>query len=525
MNDKKQKTILVTGGAGFIGSHLCDRLIGMGDKVICVDSFFSGRKENIKHLLDNKNFTFIKHDIRRPLRLNGEKIERIYNLACPASPVQYQFDPMLTLETNILGVGNMLQLARRLGSRFLQTSTSEVYGDPLEHPQKEIYYGNVNTLGERACYDEGKRAAETLCKDYYIEHGVNARIVRIFNTYGPRMMFNDGRVLSNFILQALLNEDITVHGDGEQTRSFMYVDDLTRALVSVMEKDGLDYNPINLGNPDERTIKNMAELVKTKTNSQSRLIYLPFESLHGRIGDPQRRCPDITRAKVLLEWDPAVNLEDGLKKTIEDFRNRLKNLPRVLVFSTSYLPICGPAEEAVKNIIDRAQGWEFDIITAKFDSKLASKSHNGREHIYRLGFGNRWDKFLLPVRAAFFARKLSKKYDYQSAWAIMASYGAFAAVIFSWLTRSRTPFLLSVYEGDITEKMTKRGMWLFWIYKIIFRKACRWQVVGKINEQQKAWLEEEKKAQTVKFDGEWDLLAKRTKEMFQELEILSTRSQ
>ncbi|MEK7623733.1 MAG: NAD-dependent epimerase/dehydratase family protein [Patescibacteria group bacterium] len=242
--------ILVTGGAGFVGSHLIDYLIEKGHDVVCVDSFFSGKKENIAHHLSNPRFHLIAHDIRRPLKYPYKTLDRIYHLACPASPMQYQFDPVLTFETSIHGTQHMLNLARKTGARLLFTSTSEVYGDPLEHPQKESYFGNVDPLGKRACYDEGKRAAEALCKDYHEQYGVDARIVRLFNVYGPRMMFNDGRVLSNFILQALLNEDITVFRNGEQTRSFLYIDDLGPALAKRMEIESDDWRPVNLGNPD-----------------------------------------------------------------------------------------------------------------------------------------------------------------------------------------------------------------------------------------------------------------------------------
>ncbi len=514
--------ILVTGGAGFIGSHLCDYLLGQGHEVVCLDSFFSGKKENIAHHLDNPRFTLLKHDVRHPLKWTGS-LDRIYHLACPASPVQYQFDPILTLETSVLGTQNMLQLARKTGARLLFTSTSEVYGDPLEHPQTEGYWGNVDPLGKRACYDEGKRAAETLCKDYRAQTGVDARIVRIFNTYGPRMMFNDGRVLSNFILQALLGEPMSVHGDGSQTRSFMYVGDIIPALVARMEIDSDDWRPVNLGNPDERTMTELAQLVKEATGSASALTYVPLTEVPNRIGDPKQRCPDIARAKQLLGWEPKVSLAEGLAKTIADFRTRLENRPHILVFSTTYAPHRGPAEEAVEEIIARSPGWEFDIVTARLDANLPTETHDGRVHIYRVGSGKSFDKFLLPLRGAALARTLHKKNHYQIAWAIMASYGALAATVFSSIFRAHVPFLLSVYEGDITERMLARGQLLSPLYRFIFRHAHRWQVVGRMNEKEKLWLEDERQVQAVILDRSWDLLAKRTKEMFQEVEILSTR--
>lgn len=514
--------ILVTGGAGFIGSHLCDYLLDQGHTVVCLDSFFSGKKENIAHHLKNSRFELIKHDVRKPLTEISGPLDRIYHLACPASPVQYQFDPVLTLETSVKGMQNVLDLARRTGARVLFTSTSEVYGDPLEHPQKETYWGNVDPLGKRACYDEGKRAAETLCKDYRSMYHVDARIVRIFNTYGPRMMFNDGRVLSNFILQALLGDDITVHGDGKQTRSFMYVADILPALVVRMEVAG-DWEPVNLGNPDERSVVDLAQSVKDKTGTKSQIVFVPLAEVPGRIGDPQRRCPDIYRAKQLLGWEPKISFAEGLEKTIADFRGRLATRPRVLVFSTNYQPFMGPAEEAVQEITKRLVGYEFDIVTAKFDSSLPSESHEERVHIYRLGLGTKWDKFFFPLRAALFAKRLHRQHNYGIVWAIMASYAGLAASIFSSMFGARLPFLLSVYEGNIDETMLRRGKWLSPIYAFIFRRAHRWQVVGDMTEPQRAWLENERQVQTIVFDKEWDLLAKRTKEVFQEVEILSTR--
>ena len=526
--------ILVTGGAGFIGSHLIDRLMKDGHRIICVDSFFSGKKENIAHHLADPKFQLVKHDIRKPLPWErGERLDRIYNLACPASPDQYQFDPVLTLETSVLGMQNVLRLARLTGARVLQASTSEVYGDPLEHPQTESYWGNVDPLGKRACYDEGKRAAEALCKDYRREHGVDARLVRIFNTYGPRMMFNDGRVLSNFILQSLLGEPITVHGEGGQTRSFCYVDDLVEGLIRRMELSGGDWLPVNLGNPDERSILAVAELVKERTKSGSPIIHLTEKEVPNRIGDPQQRCPDIARAKAILQWEPRVNFSAGLDRTIEDFRRRLNNRPRIVVFSPAYLPLKGPAEEAVSEIVARLPGWEFDVITARLDEKLPKETHDGRIHIYRLGTGRVTDKYLLPIKGALLARRLHQQFHYQVAWAVMASYGALAGVLFSRLVRGHVAILLSVYEGDITDKMMKRGRLISPLYRLIFRRAHRWQVIGAMSDVQQAWLENERQVQAIDFppkdgsasggDRNWDLLAKRTKEMIQELEILSTR--
>jgi len=306
------KKILVTGGAGFLGSHLCDRLVEQGHHVLCVDNYFTGSKRNIEHLLKYPNFEIIRQDICIPLYV---EVDEIYNLACPASPVHYQHDPIQTMKTSVLGAFNMLGLAKRTGARILQASTSEVYGDPKEHPQPEEYWGNVNTIGIRSCYDEGKRAAETLFMDYHRVHGVDIKIMRIFNTYGPRMAQNDGRVVSNFIIQALKGQDITIYGDGSQTRSFCYVDDLLDGMMLLMQTDNTITGPVNIGNPVEFTVKELAEKVVKLTRSKSKIIYNPLPQ-----DDPKQRKPDITRAHVLLDWHPEIQLEEGLKKTIKYFK-------------------------------------------------------------------------------------------------------------------------------------------------------------------------------------------------------------
>ncbi|HEY7585710.1 MAG TPA: UDP-glucuronic acid decarboxylase family protein [Candidatus Deferrimicrobiaceae bacterium] len=305
------KRILVTGGAGFIGSHLCERLLARGDEVLCVDNFFTSRRQNILHLMDNHMFEFMRHDITWPLYV---EVDEIYNLACPASPVHYQFDPVQTTKTNVHGAINMLGLAKRLKVKILQASTSEVYGDPSEHPQKETYWGNVNPIGPRACYDEGKRCAETLFFDYYRQHALQIRVIRIFNTYGPRMHPNDGRVVSNFILQALRNEPITLYGSGEQTRSFCYVDDLVTAMVAMMDQDEM-VGPVNLGNPAENTIKELALMIRELAGSSSEIVYRPLPQ-----DDPVRRRPDISLARQKLGWEPKVAVRDGLSRTIAYFR-------------------------------------------------------------------------------------------------------------------------------------------------------------------------------------------------------------
>ncbi len=308
---KLQKTVLVTGGAGFIGSHLCRKLLKNGCDVVCVDNFYTGQKRNIEDLLDNHHFEMIRHDIVNPLMI---EVDEIYNLACPASPVHYQYNPIKTIKIGTVGIVNMLGLAKRVGAKILQASTSEVYGDPAVHPQVEEYWGHVNPIGIRSCYDESKRVAESMMMAYYRQHGMDIRIARIFNTFGPNMAVNDGRVVSNFIVQALRGEDITIYGEGDQTRSFCYVDDMVDGLIRLMEMDKFA-GPINMGNPSENTIIDLAKLVVKLTGSKSKLIRKPLPE-----DDPVQRCPDISKAKKYLEWSPKVKLEDGLEKTIEYFR-------------------------------------------------------------------------------------------------------------------------------------------------------------------------------------------------------------
>lgn len=309
--------VLVTGGAGFLGSHLCDRLIDRGDDVICLDNFFTGRKENIQHLVGHSRFELIRHDIVRPMFLEAD---RIFNLACPASPEAYQLNPIKTIKTSTVGMVNVLGLAKRCRARILHASTSEVYGDPEVHPQTEDYWGHVNPLGPRSCYDEGKRVAESLCMNYHTEHGLETRLIRIFNTYGPRMDPNDGRVISNFVMQALKGEPLTIYGDGSQTRSFCFVDDLLEGMMRLMNHPDNDLGPVNIGNPVERSMLDLAEAVLTATGSNSTIEHreLPKD-------DPTRRCPNIDKARQSLGWEPQVDLQAGLAKTVEYYREQLNN--------------------------------------------------------------------------------------------------------------------------------------------------------------------------------------------------------
>jgi UDP-glucuronate decarboxylase len=307
------KRIVVTGGAGFIGSHLCQNLLAAGHEIICVDNLFTGKKMNIRDLLPNSSFEFIRHDITHPLYVEADQI---YNLACPASPIHYQHNPIRTIKTNVLGSMNMLGMARRAGARILQASTSEVYGDPSVHPQEETYRGNVNTIGIRACYDEGKRLAETLCFDYHRQYGLEIKVMRIFNTYGPRMSPDDGRVVSNFIVQALRGEDITIYGSGAQTRSFCYVDDLLDGMIRLMESPADFTGPVNIGNQEEFTVLELAEKVLRFTGSKSKMRFLSLPQ-----DDPTRRQPDIGLARKALAWEPRVHIDEGLQKTVAYFRN------------------------------------------------------------------------------------------------------------------------------------------------------------------------------------------------------------
>ena len=311
-----EKTILITGGAGFIGSHLCERLVDEGNDVICLDNFFTGRRENISHLLDSHNFELIRHDVTEPILL---EVDQIYNLACPASPIHYQYNPIKTVKTNVMGTINMLGLAKRVKARILQASTSEVYGDPVVHPQTEDYWGNVNCIGLRSCYDEGKRVAETLMMDYHRQSKVDTRIVRIFNTYGERMLENDGRVVSNFVVQALKGEELTIYGDGTQTRSFCYISDLVDGLIRLMSAEAEDIHlPVNIGNPGEFTMNELAEKVGEITGKDIQIKYMRLPD-----DDPRQRKPNIERAKSLLGWAPIVPLAEGLKKTVDYFARRV----------------------------------------------------------------------------------------------------------------------------------------------------------------------------------------------------------
>ena len=465
--------ILITGGSGFIGSNLCEYLLNQGNKVICLDNFFTSKKENIRHLLRNKNFKLIEHNINKPLPAKKiGKIDRIYNLACPASPLHYQFDPVETVKTNVLGVINVLELARKTGARILQASTSEVYGDPKEHPQKEIYNGSVSPISIRACYDEGKRCAETLFMDYYRQYGIEIKIVRIFNTYGPKMAAGDGRVVSNFILQALNNEDITMYGDGNQTRSFQYVDDTVEAMVKMMETTKDIIGPVNIGNPKEITLKELCGKIKELTGSKSRIVFLPLPA-----NDPVKRQPDIALAKKILNWQPKASFDEGMRKTVNYFKNRLEYRDRkILVINLSYLPLIGGVELTLAEIIKSLPGVEFDIITARLNKELPKLEKIGNAAVYRIGGGSRIDKILFPFRAFFKGWALFKKRKYSVIWAKSSTYAGIAA-LFLKLKFPKINYFLTLREST-PEKRIKQLARLIPFYKWVYKKADFIQAVG-----------------------------------------------
>ena len=459
--------ILVTGGAGFIGSHLCGRLLRDNHEVICLDNLYSGSLGNIKKFLTNPRFTFINHDITKPFRF---AVDQIYNLACPASPTSYQIDKVYTLKTNILGALNVLELAKATGARVLQASTSEVYGDPLEHPQRETYFGNVNFTGPRSCYDEGKRAAETLFFDYHREYKVDIRVVRIFNTFGPKMALNDGRVISNFISQALRGEDLTVYDKGRQTRSFMYVDDLIEGLVSVMGNDDF-VGPVNLGNPYEITIRKLAEKIIEMTNSTSKIVYLaPLQN------DPQRRLPDITLAKEKIGWSPKYgkgNFEFCLANTIEYFAARIGEKVNILVFSTAYRYPSAEFMDApqmhLKDLIEEIPYFHFHIVTGRWD-KNERKFHGGDNFtIHRIGIGNAFDKYLFTLLSPFKAMKLHKQHRFALSYSIRATYALLPSLFFKLFYR--VPFMIMIHKHDFSPSTIKKAKIISPIYRLVFRKS------------------------------------------------------
>jgi UDP-glucuronate decarboxylase len=445
---KERKTILIPGGAGFIGSHLVEKYLGEGHRVIVIDNLQTTWKpKNISRFFSDPNFRFIRADIIDPLErhLKNEEVDWIINCACAGSYTSYQFNPVHTVKTNTVGMINLLEIARSHGARILQTSTSEIYGDPLESPQKESYLGNVNSLGPRACYDEGKRVAETLCMDYHREYSLDVKIIRIFNTYGPNMDPNDGRAITNFVRNALVGKDLPIYGDGKQTRSFMYIDDLVRGIDRMLRTDGL-VGPVNLGNPGEVTMEDLAKKIIAMTGSSSKLVYVDEAT-----DDPRRRCPDITIARRELGWEPSVPLEDGLKKTIDYFLRVEWPEKKVLVFATTYYPDLGPAEEALFELSKLMPDTEFHIVTTKFRKGIPEIEEVGTDTIHRVGPGGWMDKFLLPFLGYLKAQKLKQKHDYRFVWSVMGSYSGMAALLFK-LANRETNLLITLDDKELRRK-------------------------------------------------------------------------
>jgi len=464
MNNSGKKTILITGGAGFVGSHLVEKYLSDGHRVIAVDNLQTTyTDDNIQRFKDDLNFKFIKHDIIEPLDIR-EQVDWILNFACPAQCVNLQYDPVHTLKTSVHGMINMLELARRHNARIMQASTSEVYGDKPRNPQKESDYGEVSALGPRACYDEGKRVSETLMMDYHRQYGTDIRIIRIFNTYGPRMYVRDGRVMSNFILKALAGEPITIYGDGSYTRSFQYISDLVEGVDRMMKQDGF-IGPVNLGNPHEITIKELAQAVIRATGSQSEITHKEKVT-----DDPVRRQPDISLAREKLGWEPQVSLKEGIERTVDYFRNVQLPDKKILVFATTFLPDVGPAEQAMVDLAGAMPETEFHVITVKSRKKLADQEQQGNIFIYRLGSGNRLGKYLFPLRGARKAQELIKQHKFRFIWAVMASYAAIAAL---WAKRQdyTLNLLLTYNKTEIEGRGVVKRKLLSPVIKSIFRQA------------------------------------------------------
>lgn len=443
--EPKTRTILITGAAGFIGSHLVCKYLEEGHRVIGVDNLqTTGDTKNLTEALTHPMFRFIRRDIIEPLCV-PEKLDWILNFACAGSYTSYQWNPVHTMQTNTMGVINLLELAKKKGALFLQASTSEIYGDPLEVPQRESYRGNVNSLGPRACYDEGKRSAETLCMDYHREHGVRVRIIRIFNTYGPNMDPNDGRAVTNFILRALDGKDLVIYGDGSNKRSFQYIDDLVRGIDAMLGHESF-IGPVNLGNPGEITMRALADKVIALTGSRSKIVFDREAT-----DDPKRRCPDISLAKKELNWEPRVTLEEGLLKTIEYFKTLKRPERRVLVFATTYLPDVGSAEEALRDLAGSMPETRFDIVTTRFAWGRAAQEEYGNVTVYRVGFGFRLDKYLLPLLGLLKGMSLARRERYVFVWSVMASYAGLAGALYR-LTHPGSIFFVTLDDREVAGK-------------------------------------------------------------------------
>jgi len=476
--EQKNKTVLITGGAGFIGSHLCAKYLAEGWGVICVDNLQKTRSTvNIDKFKDNKNFIFHEHDIVDPFQIE-QSVDLVLNFACPVSCVDLQVDPIHTIKTNVGGVINVLEIARKHKAVFVQASSSDIYGEKKSEAQKESEFGSVNTLTPRACYEEGKRMAETICMDYYRQYGVDVKILRIFNTYGPNLHYRDGRVVSNFIVAALANRDLTIYGDGSFTRCHLYIDDLVDAIDKLSKKEFGFTGPVNIGSEKEITVKELAEMILKLTGSKSKIIYD-----RELAGDPRFRRPDISLARKELNWEPKVGLEAGLVKTIEYYRHYEMPDKKILVFATTYYPDIGPAERAMMELSNQMPDTEFHIITTKSRKNLPNFEEMGNSFIYRVG-GGTLGKYLFPWRGARKARELMKKNNFRFVWAIMASYAGLAAARLK-KTKKDLNFLLTFDKSEDKKRGRIKSQVVQWIYKWISKKADTMFVFGDSSEQAK----------------------------------------
>jgi len=460
------KTILISGGAGFVGSHLCEKYLQEGNRVICLDNLQKSRSTaNIDRFKDDPNFKFIKHDIIEPIEIK-EKVDWVMNFACPVSCVDLQVDPIHTVKSNVHGVINMLEVARKHKAVFIQASSSDVYGVREKgEVLKEDMIGQVDTLTARACYEEGKRIAETILMDYRRKYGVDTKIIRIFNTYGPNMYYRDGRVMSNFIIAALDNRDLTIYGDGSFTRCHLYVSDLVEAIDRTIKMPPDFFGPVNIGSTKEITVKELAETVIRMTGSKSKIIYERELS-----GDPRFRQPDISYAKKVLDWEPRVNLQDGIKLTVDHYKGIELPEKKIIVFTTTYYPDMGPAERSIMEMTMTMPDTEFYFITTKSRRNLEYFAQIENNFIFRLGSGNVLGKYLFPIRAALLANKLSKKYNFRFAWSVMASYGGLAALILKMLNK-KINFLLTFDKTESEKHGFVRRILYLPLYRMILKNA------------------------------------------------------
>jgi len=506
---ENKKTILITGGAGFVGSHLCKRYLGEGHRVICVDNLQKTSSTiNIKPFKDHKNFKFIKHDIIDQLKIN-ERIDWVMNFACPVSCVDLQVDPIHTTKSNVHGVINMLEIARKNKAIFIQASSADVYGVREKgEVLKEDMLGQLDQLTARACYEEGKRMAETICMDYFRKYDVNIKIVRIFNAYGPNMYYRDGRVISNFINAALNKRNLTIYGDGSYTRSHMFIDDLIEGIDRFMKKPKGFTGPVNIGGTKEITVKELADIVIKMTGSKVGINYDKELT-----GDPRFRRPDTALAKKELKWSPQISLEEGIKRTVEHYRQLETPEKKIIVFATTYFPDLGPAERSIMELTKAMPDTEFYIITTKSKKNLPNFEKQENNYIFRTGSGNILGKYLFPLRGALKANKLTKKYDFRFAWSVMASYGGLAAVILKFLNK-KINFLLTIDKTEAEKKGFVRKILYLPLYKLIFKTADSVYLTDEETRGKGLTLHAKSNLSVMKWDKD---LANRVKDKYSEL--------